>query len=123
MPRDYSRQLRVAAELQRILNELLLTEIKDPRLEGVSVTNVDLSGDLGVAKVYYASLQPDEDHRPVDEAFAKAKGFLRARVGRALRLRRVPELRFALDTSAREGIALTRLIDELDDTPTDPASD
>lgn len=123
MPRDFSRRLRVAAELKRALNELLLADVKDPRLEGVRVSNVDLSGDLGVAKVYYASLQPDQDSEPVDQAFAKAGGFLRARIGRALHLRRVPELRFALDTSAREGVALTRLIDELSDTSVDPASD
>lgn len=118
MPREFSRRLRVGAELQRILNELLLAEVKDPRLDGVRITNVDVSGDLGVAKVYYAALQPDQDTAPCELAFSKAKGFLRARTGQLLRLRRVPELRFTKDLSSRDGMALTRLIDELSDTRT-----
>jgi ribosome-binding factor A len=113
MPREYSRSTRVAAQLQRLLNELLQSEVKDPRLEGVRVSDVELSGDLGVAKIYYGTLQPDEDPEPVRQAFGAARGFLRSRIGRVLRLRRVPELRFLHDDSARRGLDLSRLIDEV----------
>lgn len=113
MPREFSRNLRVGAQLQRLLNELLQSEVKDPRLQGVRVTDVQLSGDLGVAKVYYSTLQPDEDPTPAERAFGAAGGFLRSRVGRALRLRRVPELRFIHDLTAQHGIELTRLIDDV----------
>jgi ribosome-binding factor A len=113
MPREFSRSRRVGSELKRLLNELLQSEVKDPRLRGVRVTDVQLSGDLGVAKVYYGTLQPDEDAAPAEQAFAAAGGFLRSRAGRALRLRRVPELRFIRDTTAQHGIELTRLIDEV----------
>jgi len=113
MPREFSRSLRVAAELQRLLNELLQSEVKDPRLRGIRVSDVELSADLGVAKVYYSTLQPDQDPAPVERAFAAARGFLRSRVGRALRLRRVPELRFVHDVAAQRGIELSRLIDDI----------
>lgn len=112
MPREFARKLRVGAELQRTLNELLTTGVKDPRLEGVRVSEVEVSGDLSVAKVYYATLHPDDDFDEIDRAFDKARGFLRSRAGRVLRLRRVPELRFQHDLSAERGLELTRLIEQ-----------
>jgi ribosome-binding factor A len=112
MPREFSRKLRVAAELQRLLNELLYAEVKDPRLAGVTVNEVELSGDLGVAKIYFATLDPDADAQAAQAGFEKAAGFLRLRIGQSLRLRRVPELHFLHDLSAQRGFELTRLIDE-----------
>ena len=114
MPRDFSRHLRVGAELQRTLNDLLQFEIKDPRLRDVRVSEVDLSGDLGVARVFYSTLNPDADTAPIEEALAKASAFLRSRIGREIRLRRTPELRFEQDASAREGVRISQLIDGLD---------
>ena len=112
MPRDYPRKLRVAAELQRVLNILLSNEIKDPRLVGVTISAVDLSGDISTAKVAFSMLRPDEDVDPVVAALKKAGGFLRSRAGQMLSMRRVPELRFEQDQGPRQGIELTRLIDE-----------
>ena len=119
MSREYSRGLRVAAELQRILNDLLQFEVKDPRLKDVRVSEVSLSGDLGVARVFYSTLDPDADVGPVETALEKAAAFMRSRLGREIRLRRVPELRFQQDESAREGIRMTRLIDDTSDHATE----
>jgi ribosome-binding factor A len=124
MSREYSRGLRVAAELERILNDLLQFEVKDPRLKGVRVSEVSLSGDLGVARVFYSTLDPDADVGPVETALEKAAAFMRSRLGREIRLRRVPELRFLQDESAREGIRMTRLIDDASaDAESDIAED
>ncbi len=112
MPREFSRNLRVGAELQRLLNELMQAEVKDPRLEGVRVHEVELSRDLGVAKIYYGMLEPDRDAAPVEQGFEKARGYLRSRVAAALSLRRMPELRFIHDTSAERGLELSRLIEQ-----------
>ena len=121
MAREYPRKLRVGSELQRLLNELLQQEIKDPRLAQCRVTDVEVSGDLGVAKVFFGTLAPDEDPEPAIHGFEKASGFLRAQVGRRMRLRRVPELRFIHDRSARQGERLSRLIDEVTgEEPTGP---
>jgi ribosome-binding factor A len=112
MPREFSRRLRVGAELTRILNELLQFDVKDPRLKHVRVSEVEVSGDLSVARVFYSTLDPDADVEPIESALAKATAFMRTRVGREARLRRVPELRFELDESARQGFRISRLIDE-----------
>jgi len=108
-----TRRRRVGAELQRLLNELLRTEVKDPRLEDVTVNDVEMSGDLSVAKIYYSTLDPDAPGEDAQMGFTKASGFLRGRIGQALRLRRAPELHFIRDETARRGAELTRLIDSL----------
>jgi ribosome-binding factor A len=110
MPREFARHLRVAAELQRILNDLLQTEVKDPRLKDVRVAEVELSGDLGVARVFYSTLVPDADTGPIEAGLIKAAPFIRRRMGREAKLRRVPELRFEHDDSVRRGFELTELI-------------
>lgn len=111
MPREFSRNQRLGAQVLRTLSELLRFETKDPRLATVSLTMVDLSRDLGVAKVYYSLLNPDDDPKPVQEALERASGFLRGKLGRTLEIRHVPELRFVHDDSIARGAALGRLID------------
>jgi ribosome-binding factor A len=112
MPRESPRKNKVAAEIQRIVNELLLSEVKDPRLTGVTVSAVEVSGDLGVATVFFSTISLDDDPSNVREGFEKARGFFRSRVAEALQLRRVPELRFRHDTSSRRAAEIGRLIDE-----------
>ncbi len=123
MPRDFPRKLRVAAEVQRILNTLLAGEVKDPRLVGVTISAVDLSGDVSVAKVFFSTLNPDDDFEVAAEGLRKAGGFLRSRLGQMLSMRRAPELRFHHEEGARYGLELRRLIDEVvekDRDATDP---
>lgn len=122
MPREFARHLRVGAELQRFLNELLQSEVKDPRLANVRVSEVDVSSDLSVAKVFYAPLAPDADRAPIESALTKAAPFMRGRVGRELRVRKVPELRFEHDDSVRQGFEISRLIRETRATDSDDES-
>ena len=112
MSPENTRKDKVAAEIQRLVNSLLLSEVKDPRLAGARVSAVEVSGDLGVATVFFSTIALDEDPADIREGFEKARGFFRSRVGQELQLRRVPELRFRYDTSARRGVEMGRLIDE-----------
>ena len=112
MPREFARKLKIAAEMQRLLNELLLSEVKDPRLSSARVSEVDVSGDLSLATIYFNTLGLDDDPAPIKEGFEQARGFFRSRVAGALQLRRVPELRFRHDTSARRAAELQRLLDD-----------
>ena len=98
--------------MQRLLNELLLTEVKDPRLKPARVSEVEVSGDLSLATIFFNTLGLDDDPAPIKEGFEQARGFFRSRVGQALQLRRVPELRFRHDTSARRAVELGKLIDD-----------
>lgn len=111
MPREYSRNQRLGNQVLRTLSELLQFETKDPRLQTVSLTSVDLSRDLGVARVYFNLMNPDDDPVPVAEGLEAASGFLRRKLGASLKIRHVPELRFAHDDSAAEAVRIGHLID------------
>jgi ribosome-binding factor A len=110
--RETSRSTRLADQIQRDLAELIRRELKDPRVGLVTVTDVEVSRDLSHAKVYVSSLTDAETHEHTIAALQHAAGFLRARLGHALRVRQVPELHFAYDESVERGIRLSRLIDE-----------
>jgi ribosome-binding factor A len=109
--RDFPRARRVEGELQRRLAELLRREVKDPRVALVTITTVEVSPDLGHAKVYYGVLgrEPSAD---VQEGLDHAAGFLRARLGRILKMRQVPEIHFQADEMIEKAAHLTSLIDQ-----------
>ena len=111
MPREFSRHQRLGNEVLRTLSELLRFETKDPRLQGVSLTSVDLSRDLSVARVYFSLLHPDASPEAALEGLERAGGFLRGRLGGAIKIRHVPELRFVHDDSAEQGAKISQLID------------
>jgi ribosome-binding factor A len=110
MPREFSRNQRLGAQILRTLSELLHAETKDPALAGISLTVVELTRDLSVAKVYFSLLNPDEDPQPAIEGLRRASGFLRSKLGRALSVRHVPELRFVHDISAAHSDEISRLL-------------
>lgn len=110
MPREFTRNQRLGNQVLRTLNELLRYETKDPRLDRVSLSAVDLSRDLSVARVYFSILDPQADPLPVQQGLEKATGFLRSKLGQAIKVRHVPELRFEHDDSAAEGQRMADLI-------------
>ena len=111
MPREFSRNQRLGNQVLRTLNELVRFETKDPRLKLVSLTSVDLSRDLSIARVYFSMLDPNAEPQPVKDGLERASGFLRSRLGREIKIRHVPELRFAHDDSAAEAQRISSLID------------
>ena len=110
MPREIPRARRVAEQLQRTLSEMLLREVRDPRLKPLTITHVKLSPDLGHAWVYYTLLSGDSHDELQREILEEAAAYLRGPVGRALRLRHAPELRFQPDEELERGNRLDELI-------------
>ena len=102
--REFKRTDRVADQLQKELAVLIQREVKDPRLGMVTVSGATVSRDLGYADIYVSLLSTEElteESPEVRESIAvlnKASGFLRGQVGRAMKLRVVPQLRFHFDT-------------------------
>lgn len=110
MPREVPRARRVAEQVQRTLSELLRREVRDPRLKPVTITHVRVSPDLAHAWVYFAPLSGDA-HDPLQlEILEEAARYLRGPLGRALRLRIAPEIRFAPDDELERGNRLDDLI-------------
>ena len=112
MAKEYSRTQRVADYLQRELAALIQREVRDPRVGMVSITGVNVSRDLGHAKVYYTELGSDssEDATESTEVLNKASGFLRSQLSRDSSMRSVPQLRFYFDSSMGQGRHLEDLI-------------
>ena len=111
MAREFSRNQRLGNQVLRTLNELLTMETKDPRLKMVSLNAIDLSRDLSVARIHFIMLDPNGDPAPVQEGLERASGFLRGHLGREVKIRHVPELRFFHDNSAAEAQRISSLID------------
>ena len=117
MAKEYARTQRVADHLQRELAALIQHEVRDPRVGMISITGVDVSRDLGHAKVYYTAMGSDsgEDARESTEALNKAAGFLRSQLSRDSAMRSVPQLRFYFDSSVGRGRDLEELIQQAAD--------
>lgn len=112
MGKEFSRSRRVGEQIQRELAELIQRELSDPRLGMVTVSAVEVSRDLAVAKVYFTVLNPGHDVKQTLDGLNHAIGFLRRELGRRMKLRVVPELRFQYDSSIEEGSRLSALIDK-----------
>lgn len=113
MAKEFGRSQRVAQELQKEIALIIQREIKDPRLGlMVTVSGVELSRDLAYAKVFVTFLN-DDDAEFVKEgikALQDASGFIRSLLGKAMRLRIVPELTFFYDNSLVEGMRMSNLV-------------
>ncbi|HEY3849591.1 MAG TPA: 30S ribosome-binding factor RbfA [Steroidobacteraceae bacterium] len=113
MARDNPRARRLGAEIQRELTELLRRDVKDERIGNVTITAVDVTGDLRSAKVYYLIFGKDGPDAAVQRGLTSAAGFLRNALSKSLMIRYTPTLTFELDTSIEQGVRLTQLIDSV----------
>ncbi len=113
MAKDNPRARRLGAEIQRELTELLRREVKDERIGNVTITAVDVTGDLRGARVHYLIFGKDGPDPAVQRGLESAAGFLRNALSKSLMIRYTPTLSFALDTSIEHGVRLTQLIDSV----------
>lgn len=111
---SHNRPDRVAelvhAEIARVIRE----ESSDPRLEGVSVTHVEMTPDLEIARVGVLPLGGEGDRSELEAALESACGFIRRQVGRRLRLRYTPALEFRIDEAYEEGVRMTTLLGRME---------
>jgi len=111
------RGLRVADQIQKDLAEIIWSELKDPRVGIITLTEVQLTPDYAHAKVYFTTLVDDPVAvKNTVEALVKASGFLRNQLGLRLRIHTLPQLHFVHDTSTIRGMAMSKLIDEANAT-------
>jgi ribosome-binding factor A len=110
-------RMRRVNEAVREVVSVGATELKDPRIGFVTVTSVDTSPDLRHARVY-VSVLGDEDQRTLAlEGLTSSRGFLQAKLGDELRMKRTPTLAFEYDPSVDQGMRMSELIDEVAPSP------
>lgn len=107
------RQERLAAQIQSEIAQMLQHEVKDPRIGFASIVKVELSGDLRVAKVHVSVLGDEAAREATLAGLESARGFIRTELGRRLRLRFTPEVRFVLDRGIEHGDRIARILHQL----------
>ena len=105
-----SRPQRVGDEIQKELARLVQFEVKDPRLGMITITGVEVAKDFSYADVWYTVLKGERDKS--QKALESAAGFLRTQVGRVVKLRVTPQLRFRFDEAPERGVNMSTLIDQ-----------
>ena len=104
------RAHRVRDLIREVVCEVLLRELKDPRLESVTITDVEVTGDLKMAKIFFSAM----GNRALEEAslqgFESATGYIKRRLGSELRLKYTPDLSFQVDHSFEYGTKIDQLI-------------
>jgi ribosome-binding factor A len=110
MPREFKRSERVAGTLRRELAQLIQTEVKDPGVGFISLSDVEVSRDLAHARVFVTVFEPEKAESSL-RALSKAAGYLRRRLGQEMCMRSVPELHFEHDASVETGQQMDSLIE------------
>ena len=110
--KGFSRKDRVSEQIRRELAELIRTELKDPRVGIISLTDVEITADYAHAKVFFSTLAGSENLPAVMEGLQKASGFLRRELGKRISIHMTPQLHFVFDQSLERGADLSKLIQE-----------
>ena len=109
--KNFQRSDRVAEQVRRDLADLIRSELKDPRVGMISLTDVQLTPDYAHAKVFFTTLQ-SEHLEEIQVGLKRASGFLRRELGRRIHIHTLPELHFVYDNSIERGASLSLLINE-----------
>ena len=107
------RKIQVGGMIQKEISEVLLRKIKDPRLEMVTISGVDVSPDLKQARVFFSRFGNSAEVQRSLEGLRSATGFIKRELGQRLKLRHVSELEFIYDTSFEYGDRIESLIKDL----------
>ena len=107
------RREKLEEQIKRIVSELFIREIKDPRIGFVTITGVQLSSDYTLARIGISILGDARDMRKTMEGLQSAKGFIQSRTGKALQLRITPKIEFYPDSSIADGVKMVSLLESL----------
>ncbi|PIP37091.1 MAG: ribosome-binding factor A [Desulfobacterales bacterium CG07_land_8_20_14_0_80_52_14] len=121
--KPFRRADRVAAQIQKILSEILQKEIQDPRLKMVTITRVKLTSDLKFARIYFASISGEERKVTIAAGFKDASGYIKRALSGRLGLRYMPDLQFFYDESYDHASKIFRILKALETDNGDHGTD
>ena len=108
-----SRTIRLGEQIRQDLGDLLAREVQDPGIGFITITRVRVTEDLLQARVFYTALGDQDDAKKTARALDRALPFLRRALGERLRLRRVPELSFAVDEAVGHQARVEELLEQI----------
>ena len=106
--------IRVGELLQKEIALLILEKVKDPRVKNVTITGVQVSDDLKLARIYFSFFGKNNSMENAKEGLESAKGFIKREIGLRLDLKYIPDITFMYDYSLESGNRINRLIEELE---------
>lgn len=107
------RANRVAEQMKKELGEIITIKLKDPRVGFVTVTDVEVTGDLQNATIFITVLGTDKEKQDTLLGLTKAKGFIRSEIGKRIRLRKTPEIGFEFDEAFEYGNRIDTILRDL----------
>ncbi|MEI6092613.1 MAG: 30S ribosome-binding factor RbfA [bacterium] len=112
--RSYTRSTRIADLIKQEVANMFLNDVSDPRVKGITITDVRIGDDLKLAKIYYVSSEKQEDELTV-EGLSKVRGFIRRELAKRIDFRRVPEIEFDYDHVFEQGMKMENLLRNIKD--------
>jgi ribosome-binding factor A len=109
----FKRADRVADLIKAELSDILLKQIRDPRIGSITITGTKVTDDLRLAKVFFVAMGKDAVEPEIQKGLEKATGFLKRELGKRLQLRFVPDLIFKVDPSFAYGHRIDRLLSQI----------
>ena len=114
MKKNSIKNTRINGEVQRVLADIIRSQIKDPRIAPLtSVVSVEVAPDLKTCKAWISVLEDEKTAADTLEGLTSAEGFIRTKLARELNLRYTPDLRFIMDQSIAYGVSMSRKIEEV----------
>jgi ribosome-binding factor A len=104
---------RVGEQIKKELSQIVQLELKDPRIGFLTVTGVEITNDLSIAKVYLSVMGTDEQKEATLKALSSGSGYIRSELGKRIRLRKIPELQFKFDASIDYGSKIDNILHQL----------
>lgn len=109
------RAVKVADVIKNELSILLVSKVRDEKLSGVSISRVEVTDDLKLARIFYTIFEGAKNRGQVQKSLDKAKGFMRSHLARTMNMRYTPELQFRYDDKADKVRELEELFQEISD--------
>lgn len=114
MRKNSVKNTRVNGEVQRVLAEIIRSEIKDPRINPMtSVVSVEVAPDLKTCKAWISVLGNEESQKDTLAGLRSAQGYIKNQLARKINLRNTPEIRFIIDQSIEYGVNMSKMIDDI----------
>ena len=107
------RAVRLGDQILKEIAQLLLEKVKDPRVQGVTMTGIHLSNDLRQARAYYSVIGTRTEVETAQAGMESAKGFIKREIGMRMALKYIPEITFIHDSSLENGSHMERLLEKL----------
>lgn len=115
MKSAYQRSDRVSDAIKREIADVLSREVKDPRLEFVTITDVQVTRDLKEARIFFTTMREGEEFTALVDGLHHASGFLQRKLGSRLNLRYTPHISFVYDSSIEHGVRMNKILRSIEE--------